>query len=47
MRDIGEMDMLGFLKIRAWDARREFDKAHITPGKVYIDAVWPMDAISL
>ena len=41
MREIDEMDMLGFLKVRAWDARREYDKARITPKKAFIDEVWP------
>ena len=34
-----EMDMLGFLQVRAWDARRE----HISqePKAAFIDQVWP------
>ena len=43
MREIDEMDMLGFLKIRAWDARRDFDKAHAMPRKVFIDEIWPTE----
>ena len=43
MHEIDEMDMLGFLKIRAWDAWREYDKVHAAPRKIYIDEVWPME----
>lgn len=39
MRDIDDMDMLGFLKVRAWEARREKKKA--APKPKYIDEVWP------
>ena len=39
MREIDEMDMLGFLRLRAWDARRENKKKE--PKKSYIDLVWP------
>ena len=45
MHEIDSMDMLGFLKVRAWDARREYDKAHAAPGKVYIDEVWPAETL--
>ena len=38
MRDIDEMDMLGFLRLRAWDARQEKNKN--TPRPAYIDQVW-------
>lgn len=31
--------MLGFLRIRAWDARREQKKKE--PKRAYIDQVWP------
>lgn len=44
MQEIDDMDMPGFLKIRAWDARREHRKAQSepsTPRKAYIDDVWP------
>ncbi|MBQ3268341.1 MAG: hypothetical protein IJH09_00310 [Clostridia bacterium] len=44
MREIDEMDMLGFLKIRAWDARREYSKEHAAPKKAYIDELWPMES---
>ena len=39
MKEIDEMDMLGFLRIRAWDAQRE----HISqePKTAFIDHVWP------
>ena len=42
MKDIDEMDMIGYLHVRAWDARREYDKVHVAPKKVYIDEVWPV-----
>ena len=38
MNEIDEMDMLGFLRIRAWDARCE--KIKKTPKPAYIDEVW-------
>ena len=38
MKEIDEMDMLGFLHIRAWNAARE--KAKKTPKHGYIDEVW-------
>ena len=41
MQEIDDMDMLGFLKVRAWDARREWDKAHVVPRQRFIDEVWP------
>ena len=37
--DIDRMDMLGFLKIRAWKLNRE--KEEKAPKQVYIDQVWP------
>ena len=37
--DIDRMDMLGFLRIRAWDAQREHKKKE--PQRAYIDQVWP------
>ena len=39
MQDIDEMDILGYLKIRAWKLRREEDKKK--PVRRYIDDVWP------
>ena len=39
MKEIDEMDMLGFLRLRAWDARREQEKKK--PRQRFIDEVWP------
>lgn len=39
MKEIDEMDMLGFLRLRAWDAQREHIKKRPQPR--YIDEVWP------
>ena len=39
MQEIDSMDMLGFLKIRAWNARREKTKKE--PRHTTIDQVWP------
>ncbi len=39
MQEIDQMDMLGFLKIRAWNARKEQKKKE--PKRAYIDEVWP------
>lgn len=38
MKEIDEMDMLGFLRVRAWNASRE--KAKTIPRPKYIDEVW-------
>lgn len=38
MKEIDEMDMLGFLRLRAWDAQREHKKKQ--PKPAYIDEVW-------
>jgi len=38
MKEIDEMDMLGFLRLRAWDAQREKSKSESKPA--YIDQVW-------
>ena len=38
MKEIDEMDMLGFLRLRAWDAQREYIKKQ--PKPAYIDEVW-------
>ena len=35
MDDIDKMDMLGFLRVRAWKAKQER-----TPKKAYIDQLW-------
>lgn len=38
MREIDEMDMLGYFQMRAWKARNEKEKAG--PQRRYIDEVW-------
>ena len=39
MREIDEMDILGFLRIRCWKTRQEQKKKE--PRRAYIDEVWP------
>lgn len=39
MREIDEMDMLGFLCVRAWNANRK--RKFMEPKASYIDNVWP------
>ena len=39
MREIDEMDLLGFLRIRVWNAKKKQEKAK--PKQSYIDTVWP------
>ena len=39
MREIDDMDMLGYLQIRAWKANQ--DKKKNEPVHRYIDDVWP------
>lgn len=39
MAEIDSMDMLGYLRIRAWHASRENKKKE--PQRRYIDEVWP------
>ena len=39
MKDIDEMDMPGYLRVRAWKARQE--KKSKEPVRRYIDDVWP------
>ena len=39
MQEIDEMDMLGFLRVRAWNSNRARRKAE--PKARYIDEVWP------
>ena len=39
MREIDEMDILGFLRIRCWKARQEQKKKE--PRRAFIDEVWP------
>lgn len=38
MKENDEVDMPGFLRIRAWNAQRERDKK--TPRQKFIDEVW-------
>lgn len=38
MSEIDGMDMLGFLRVRAWSARKEKEKKQ--PRRAYIDQVW-------
>lgn len=42
MNEIDGMDMMGFLKIRAWEARKGKKKSE--PERTYIDRVWRMEA---
>lgn len=39
MSEIDNMDMLGFLKVRAWQTRDEKRRKERRPA--YIDEVWP------
>ena len=39
MAEIDQTDLLGFLRVRAWNARKQKKQAEPKPG--YIDAVWP------
>ena len=39
MKELDEMDMLGFLRLRSWDAQREQEKKK--PRLRFIDEVWP------
>lgn len=39
MNEIDQMDMLGFLRVRAWRAKHEREKKE--PRRRYIDEVWP------
>ena len=39
MQEIDQMDMLGFLQLRAWDAKRE--QKSLEPRPAFIDEVWP------
>lgn len=39
MAEIDQTDLLGFLRIRAWNANRK--KAASAPKPRYIDTVWP------
>jgi hypothetical protein len=40
MKDIDEMDMLGFLRLRAWEANRKHELKSKPPKHAYIDQVW-------
>lgn len=40
MQDIDNMDMIGFIRIRAWNARK---KKSPKTKKAYIDQVWRSD----
>ena len=39
MKDIDEMDMPGYIRLRAWNARKEKRKQEPKPNT--IDQVWP------
>ena len=39
MQEIDEMDILGYLRLRAWHARQEQKQKE--PVRRYIDEVWP------
>ncbi len=39
MKEIDEMDILGFLQVRAWNAKKNHRKKEPPPG--FIDNVWP------
>ena len=39
MHEIDSMDMLGFLKLRAYNARKQAEKNK--PKPTFIDTVWP------
>ena len=43
MQEIDSMDMLGFLKIRAWNAKKKINQKRKKPqpGASFIDKVWP------
>nr|DAH18729.1 MAG TPA: hypothetical protein [Caudoviricetes sp.]DAM34652.1 MAG TPA: hypothetical protein [Caudoviricetes sp.] len=41
MHEIDQMDMLGFLRIRAWHLQKEADKKK--PRHRCIDEVWPVN----
>ena len=43
MDEIDRMDMPGFLRVRAWYARREQNKKK--PRRRYIDEVWPEEPL--
>ncbi len=39
MKDIDEMDMVGYIRLRAWNTNREKEKSAPRPNT--IDNVWP------
>lgn len=39
MAEIDQTDLLGFLRVRAWNARQNKKKSEPKPG--FIDTVWP------
>lgn len=42
MKDIDDMDFLGYLRMRAWKLKREqYKKLHPPKKKVFIDEIWP------
>lgn len=42
MTEIDNMDIIGFLSIRAWEAKK--NKAKNAPKKAYIDEIWHVEA---
>lgn len=45
MKEIDEMDILGFFKLRAWAARQDRREKERPPRRAYIDEVWDMPTI--
>ena len=42
MKDVDEMDMLGYLRLRAWKVQKKIDKKKgKNGGHKFIDEVWP------
>lgn len=39
MNEIDDMDMLGFLQVKAWKAQKDYDEKH-TPKRMMIDQAW-------
>ena len=42
MGDIDGMDFLGYLRVKVWQAKRDFKKRHPAPRRRFIDEIWPM-----
>lgn len=40
MKDIDEMDFIGFMSVRAWDLSREKGEIQTPDGKVFIDDIF-------